>query len=1114
MADLATLSLAIDSRSAVEATSAIDKMGEAAVRGEGRVKQILTATDSLVAALNRNSTATAALTGRMDQMQAAGAKATDAIKAIGTSAGTAGTSVMDLAQNIEKTGTAATTSARAIDASATSAQKHVATTAQVAAATAKATTAHNDNARAVGLSANELRNLSFQLNDVATMALSGASAFQIAATQGGQLLQIGQMAGGGIKGILTQAGEAASGLAGRIGLVGASLGAVTLGLATAAAAAASYRAEQKELERSTFGVGRASGATLQTLQDAAAAGSANGTISTSASRDVIGQLNATGKIDPRVYADVAANSRDLAKVLGTDIPTAAETVTSALAGGVQGFDKLNATLGLGGAALREQVKDLYESGKAYEAQRLIVDAYAKRVAEVTEKPGAVQSFLNRFSDFGKNTSDEFSAIGSVFRKRTPEENLASARSALGNKQSQVDAGLAPASSLDAARANVEKLEASIARTVAGSRDAKTALTSLTVQPLIESLNPAQKRINDLRTSAEGIDTFLKEGGDKLDQNGTARRTMEGLRDQAKQLADDLTRGGTGLSNSLRDAQFSLRTVGLTDTARGDATIRQRAANEIEALKAQNPESAARDAQVKTVNDRMAVELEAARQQTVLSISSTGGALSRLSTEVRDQFLRAGTDPRYGRIPIGIAAAITSPESGGNLDVGFSKSRGEDGRTSSAYGLGQITRGTAQEAARGGYLPQDYDRTNRDTMAQGILGVLSMKLDQNGGNLDKAIMAYRGSKDPQVNLSYLAEVKRNAGEAGDATVGGQARDVDANARALKQANDNLRLNTELYGRNGAQLEAQTRATDQYNQLLARGVPATEAASIAFSGLADKLISVERAGRVVQFTRDDDFARDQLGRGRVDQQAYATARSRFGDTTSPEATSLINRARDTASLQDARGTVTDALTGFASDIRRGTKPMEAFTNAFGRITDRLTSTALDSLVAGAFRSGGSGGGIMSLFGGGSNAVSTGGISPIPGFDDGGFTGQGGRLDPAGVVHRGEVVWSQTDVARYGGPHVVDRMRRGLAGYAAGGLAGWASSNPPANSNAAMPSINFITPPGTALEADGPPQRRADGGFDQVLRTMESGLGKRARNSQGPFGQSAGGAWSRTG
>ena len=48
---------------------------------------------------------------------------------------------------------------------------------------------------------------------------------------------------------------------------------------------------------------------------------------------------------------------------------------------------------------------------------------------------------------------------------------------------------------------------------------------------------------------------------------------------------------------------------------------------------------------------------------------------------------------------------------------------------------------------------------------------------------------------------------------------------------------------------------------------------------------------------------------------------------------------------------------------------------------------------------------------------------------GFADGGYTGAGGKYDVAGVVHKGEVVWSQQDVARYGGWQNVDAMRRGV-------------------------------------------------------------------------------------
>ncbi|MBB2965120.1 transglycosylase SLT domain-containing protein [Methylobacterium sp. R2-1] len=477
----------------------------------------------------------------------------------------------------------------------------------------------------------------------------------------------------------------------------------------------------------------------------------------------------------------------------------------------------------------------------------------------------------------------------------------------------------------------------------------------------------------------------------------------------------------------------------------------------------------------------------------------------------------------GSVSAEIIAAIAGKESSGNANVGYSKILGEDGRPSSAYGLGQITRGTAQEAVRLGYLPQGFDRTDVATMAQGIAGVLQMKIDQNGGDLSRGIMAYRGSNDPSVNRSYLAEVLRKSGQMGDVSETGLARDQDANARALKSANDNLRLNTELYGVNGARLEAQTRATEQYNALLARGVSAADAASIAFSGLSDKLVSVERAGRLVQFMRDDDFTRAQLGRDRIDQQAYAVARSRFGDTTSPEALAAIGRTRDTLELAETKSLFSDGVTSFVTDLRRGGDAATALSNAFGNAADRLIAKVMDSAISSAFGaigggsgSGGIGGFFSSLFGGSASA----GGSPTGGvrlFDVGGYTGAGGRLEPAGVVHRGEVVWSQGDVARVGGVAVAEAIRRGLPGYSAGGPVGApAWMPPPANAGAgATPAFNFYDQrPAGSPEIEPTVNRRSDGGFDVIVRSVEGRMGQRAAGGQGPFKQAAGGAGFRNG
>ncbi|MDM8396161.1 tape measure protein [Acinetobacter baumannii] len=58
-------------------------------------------------------------------------------------------------------------------------------------------------------------------------------------------------------------------------------------------------------------------------------------------------------------------------------------------------------------------------------------------------------------------------------------------------------------------------------------------------------------------------------------------------------------------------------------------------------------------------------------------------------------------------------------------------------------------------------------------------------------------------------------------------------------------------------------------------------------------------------------------------------------------------------------------------------------------------------------------------------------------IAGFSDGGYTGNGLKHTPAGIVHKGEVVWSQEDIKRWGGVSVVESMRTSSpSGYANGG------------------------------------------------------------------------------
>lgn len=103
------------------------------------------------------------------------------------------------------------------------------------------------------------------------------------------------------------------------------------------------------------------------------------------------------------------------------------------------------------------------------------------------------------------------------------------------------------------------------------------------------------------------------------------------------------------------------------------------------------------------------------------------------------------------------------------------------------------------------------------------------------------------------------------------------------------------------------------------------------------------------------------------------------------------------------------------------------------------------------------------ISSAFGGGGNSTSSTQLGnnftwdqQTSGWASGGYTGQGSKYQPAGIVHRGEVVWNQRDVAAVGGPKAANAMRP-TAGYATGGIVG--ASQPRGVGQNAAPQITFI-------------------------------------------------------
>lgn len=210
--------------------------------------------------------------------------------------------------------------------------------------------------------------------------------------------------------------------------------------------------------------------------------------------------------------------------------------------------------------------------------------------------------------------------------------------------------------------------------------------------------------------------------------------------------------------------------------------------------------------------------------------------------------------------------------------------------------------------------------------------------------------------------------------------------------------------------------------------------------------------------------DDLERDLALKPKMSEADKQARRDALGNYQAAE-TDAVNRQnmgpmeawrdanlRTAAEVQEAYERVAtrglDALNSGLVDAIMNSKSLgETFSNVARQIIADLASIAVrqsivEPLAASLFgtpssapaSSGGSGAG-----GGGWFKKALGIGRSLFGFSEGGYTGPGGKNEPAGIVHKGEYVLPQESVARFGLARL-EAMRFGnLPGFADGGLVG---------------------------------------------------------------------------
>ncbi|HWM82944.1 MAG TPA: tape measure protein [Pseudolabrys sp.] len=279
----------------------------------------------------------------------------------------------------------------------------------------------------------------------------------------------------------------------------------------------------------------------------------------------------------------------------------------------------------------------------------------------------------------------------------------------------------------------------------------------------------------------------------------------------------------------------------------------------------------------------------------------------------------------------------------------------------------------------------------DAMRKANVEVTAAKKATGASKFDDAFAAFSSKK---ISLNDFAVPDKDKDKKN--TVG-----VDSFERAVAAAQKRIEVQ-----------KAETAVIDQ-------GVAARERAK-----LVAELETAAKAANTAAGMKNAEVTAQQ--RATIDQMADAMFRSaQAAEAANSPLRAFAREAADTnKQLENAAVSGLREFEDSLMSVIDGSKSAEdAFRQMTASILNDIARIILRATVLGPIAKGMSG-----LFG-----FSEGG--PVPGFDAGGFTGVGGKYQPAGVVHKGEYVFDADATRRIGVPNL-ERLRRS---FATGGYVG---------------------------------------------------------------------------
>ena len=737
----------------------------------------------------------------------------------------------------------------------------------------------------------------------------------------------------------------------------------------------------------------------------ATAGSAR--VSVASAREMASGFAATGKIGQDLYGDLIVAASRYARTTGTEAPEAAAKLAEALSDPVAGAIELNKRLGFLSGTTLELIERQAAMGDKAGAQKTVLEAMKGALVGVTDQ---TNGWALAWDKVWRAAKDAYDATGKTVTRLfapTTEQQIEDLRARLNAAPRR---GLTPDQLAARDRRNAlgeddlkELLERQLfagLNTTLGQRQGESADASLKAKSIIGQLAPAQADLLRLQE-------FQTELRKTLDLGGAPTGAAEAL----ARVTDLLKAGGTEAFNLGRAARDAFDQAGLLPYQRGLAEIEARyrqlivnannnqvviaglekaRGDELGAYRTQALTNPARDygMRVTELVGGLAVQKEA-----MFATAEVAGTLAARQDLVNDA-IRKGIDPveAYGGKIDELAARMGKAKAAeedfnrvrSNIVGGMDDLRsGGRGAVTGVFSDLRTGRNPLEGLADrlGSVADRLFDRTVSKPLIEGLLGPDGKAGGGLFGNAASTIFGDLSSvTTPAMTVTATA-----------VTIGGLG-DVGGIGSAVRGATGDVRVRLPAANDDEAGLPLPpARPVDLTPTLDVNGSGAVGASAGRGSALATVLTG---SGKVA-----DRLGEDVAGAG-VDVSA---------------------------SIRGAGDQAAGALKDTEEGVTQGGSLLEGAIGSLSRLFDS---------------SGSLGGGLASLFRGGSSSAAQDAVfadgGSVFGFAAGGYTRDADRRLPVGVVHGREYVFDADATARIGLP-TLNAIRRGVRGYARGGYVG---------------------------------------------------------------------------